>query len=58
MERKEHIRVAAWIHGFKYMDTPQRHSVEQNEPDTEWNVLYNPVFMKFVSNGNIPFLIG
>lgn len=39
------------------MDKSQRHGIEQNEPDTEGNLLYNPIFTKFMNGENISFWI-
>lgn len=56
---KEHTRVARWIqsHRGKYVHESQKHNVEQNESDTEDNILYNLIFIKFINSENVSFLI-
>lgn len=39
------------------MDESQGYKVEQNEPDIKGNILYNPIFMKFMNSESIAFLI-
>lgn len=40
------------------MDESQKHNVEQNESDTEDNILYNLIFIKFINSENVSFLMG
>ena len=53
------IRITMWIHFYRcsYMDESQGYKVEPNEPDTKENILYNPIFMKFMNSESIAFFI-
>lgn len=56
---KKRATVTMWIHFYRcnYMDESQGYKVEQNEPDIKGNILYNPIFMKFMNTESIAFLI-